>query len=83
MGVATFDTLKAVEALEEAGVEKGQAKATVAMVRNAVTEGVATKTDIAGLEARFFRAMWIQTSIVVGAVLSAAGLTVGLLMAFG
>ena len=83
MGVATFDTLKAAEALEEAGVGEAQAEAAVAMVRDAVTEGVATKTDIAGLEARFFPAMWIQTSIVVGAVLSAAGLTVGLLMAFG
>ena len=60
MGVATFDTLKAAEALEEAGVGEAQAEAAVAMVRDAVTEGVATKTDIAGLEARFFPAMWIQ-----------------------
>ena len=48
---ATFDTLKAAEALREAGVEERQAKATVDMVREAVTEGVATKTDIADLKA--------------------------------
>ena len=48
---ATFDTLKAAEALREAGFEEAQVKATVGMVRDAVTEGVATKTDIAGLKA--------------------------------
>lgn len=50
MAAATFDTLKAADALREAGVDERQAKATVAMVREAVTEGVATKTDIEGLK---------------------------------
>ena len=50
MPVATFDTQAAADALRDAGVAEAQAKATVAMVRDAVTEGVATKTDIEGLK---------------------------------
>ena len=49
MAGATFDTLEAADALQKAGFNEAQAKAAVAMVRDAVTEGVATKTDIAGL----------------------------------
>ena len=51
MAVATFDTLAAANTLEEAGFEKEQAKAAVAMVRDAVSESVATKTDIESLKA--------------------------------
>ena len=51
MSIATFDTQAAADTLREAGVEEAQAKATVAMVRDAIAEGVATKTDIAELKA--------------------------------
>ena len=52
MTVAAFDTLKAAEALAEAGIEERHAKAIANTMRDAVTEGVATKGDIARLEAR-------------------------------
>ncbi len=51
MTVATFDTYAAAKMLREAGFNEGQAEAAVAMVRDAVTEGVATKADIAALKA--------------------------------
>lgn len=52
MTVAAFDTLKAAEALAEAGIEEAHAKAIATTMREAVTEGVATKGDIARLETR-------------------------------
>ena len=52
MTVAAFDTLKAAEALAEAGIEERHAKAIATTMREAVTEGVATKGDIARLETR-------------------------------
>ena len=52
MTVATFDTCAAAKALREAGFDEAQAEAAVAMVRDAATEGGATKTDLAGLETR-------------------------------
>ena len=51
MTVATFDTYAAAKMLREAGFNEGQAEAAVAMVRDAVTEGVATKADIVALKA--------------------------------
>ena len=52
MTVATFDTHAAVTALRKAGFEERQAEAAVALVRDAVTEDVATKADIDRLEAK-------------------------------
>ena len=46
MAFAAFDTLRAVETLREAGVEEKQAKAIANTMRDAVTEGVATKADL-------------------------------------
>ncbi len=50
MTVATFDTYAAAKLLRDAGFDEKQAEAAVIMVRDAVTEGVATKADIARLE---------------------------------
>ena len=50
MPATAFDTLHAKQALTEAGVSDAHADAIVVMTRNAVTEGVATKTDIAELK---------------------------------
>ena len=47
-----FDTHAAVTALRKAGFDEPQAEAAVAMVRDAVTEGVATKADIDRLETK-------------------------------
>ena len=48
--VLAFDTLASARRLKEAGVATAQAEAHAEAVRDAVTEGVATKADIAGVE---------------------------------
>lgn len=72
---ATFDTYTAAKALRDAGFDEAQAEAAVAMVRDAVTEGVATKADlraeIAGLETRL-------TIRLGGLVIAVGGLVVAL-----
>ena len=73
MAVLTFDTHQAVKRLQEAGVDERQAEAFVATVGDAVGENVATKTDIAALradiaalEARLYRHLWVMAAGIVG-----------------
>ena len=49
MPVATFDTHAAVKALTKAGVDPAHAEAITDTMRDAVTEGVATKADLKDL----------------------------------
>ena len=51
MASATFDTLHAAKALTAAGFESQQAEAITNTIREAFTESVATKADIADLRA--------------------------------
>ena len=51
MPTATFDTLHAAKALTAAGFEAEQAEAITDTIRDAFTESVATKADIAELKA--------------------------------
>ena len=51
MASATFDTLHAAKALTAAGFEAHQAEAITDTIREAFTESVATKADLANLEA--------------------------------
>ena len=51
MASATFDTLHAAKALTAAGFAAPQAEAITDTIREAFTESVATKADLAGLEA--------------------------------
>lgn len=75
MTVATFDTYAAAKRLRDAGFDEGQAEAAVVVIRDAVTEGVATKTDIARLETliergvnRLLLAMFAVGGLVVVAI---------------
>ena len=75
MTVATFDSYTAAKRLREAGFDEGQAGAAVAVIRDAVTEGVATKTDVARLETliersvnRLLLAMFVVGGLVVAAI---------------
>lgn len=52
MAFAAFDTYAAAKALREAGFDERQAEAAVVMVRDAMTEGVASRNDIGRLENR-------------------------------
>ena len=82
MSAATFDTHQAVRRLEAAGIETRQAEAIVSEVRDAATADwaeLATKADLAGLEARMYRALWIQAAALIGTQLAIAGFVVHLL----
>jgi hypothetical protein len=76
----TFDTLKATDMLTSAGIAEEHARAITATMREAVTEGVATKTDIAGLETRMLK---VAIGVVVANTALTTGLTVGLLKLLG
>ena len=69
MNGAAFDTHAAVKALREAGAEERLAEAIAAVVRHAATAdrgALATKADlkadIGALEARIYRALWLQAA---------------------
>ena len=75
MAATTFDHLKAARAIEAAGIERHQAEAIAAAMRDAVTadrDEIATKTDLAALEghitAALHRALWIQGAGIVAIV---------------
>ncbi len=78
MTATAFDTYAAAKALREAGFDEAQAEAAVTMVRDAVTEGVATKADlktaIAELKADMLK-------VAVGIVLANAGAIVAAVVA--
>ena len=71
--VSGFDSLSYAQRLKAAGVDEKQAEAHAEAVRDAMTQGIATKADIARLEARIYRALLMQTSIYAGIVLTAFG----------
>ena len=75
MSTSTFDTLDAMRRLEQAGMERAQAEASVETIRDAQSE-LATKADLAALESRLllalaelradlYRALWIQGAGIV------------------
>lgn len=78
---AAFDTLAAAEALEAAGMDPRQAKACAAQLRcvaGANRAEPATRADLAGFEARLFRALWMQAAAIVATLTALAGLAIGL-----
>ena len=82
MSTAAFDTLSAAQDLEAAGIERKHAEAIAKVVHHG-DERAATKADlaaaIAGLEARMYRALWIQAVAIIGTQLAIAGFVVHLL----
>lgn len=75
MTATSFDTLKAARDLEAAGVERSQAEAIAAAIRDSQGE-LATKADLAGLKVDMLK-------IAIGIVVANTGLTVGLLQVLG
>ena len=80
MNATTFDTHQAVRRLEAAGIETRQAEAIVSEMRDAASSDLADfatksdlavlRADLAALEARMYRALWIQGGAIV-AILTA------------
>ena len=82
MNAATFDTYAAVKTLREAGADEAMAEAivnTASAAAGADRAQLATKTDLAGLESRMYRALWIQAAALIGTQLAIAGFIVHLL----
>ena len=68
MNGTTFDTLAAAKTLREAGFENRQAEAVAGVMRHAVGadhDTITTKADLASLEARLYRALWMQGAGIV------------------
>ena len=65
MSAVTFDTLKASRNLKAAGFDESQANAIVDTLGDAFGDTVATKTDLARLEARVYLAMLAQGAAIV------------------
>ena len=77
MASTAFNPLEAVRDLEAAGVERRQAEAHAEALRKAVIadrDESATKADLAALEGRFYRALWVQGAGIVIINLAALGL---------
>ena len=61
-----FDTFSAARSLEAAGVERPQAEAIASAIGH--SGEYATKADLAALESRVYRALWIQGGAVVAII---------------
>ena len=87
MSATAFDTLKAAEELTAAGLPEAHAKAIAGTMRNAVSEEVATKADLANLEARIdARIAALETRMVKfgsGLAVAVVAALFGLLRVFG
>ena len=73
MASPSFDTFSAARALEAAGVERSQAEtiaSAIAHTGETATKNdvVALKADLSNLEARMYRALWIQGGAIVGII---------------
>jgi len=71
MTATNFDALQAARDLEAAGIERRQAEAIAASMRDAASadrEQFATKADFAELRADLYRALWIQGGTIVAIV---------------
>ena len=80
MTVTAFDTYAAAKTLREAGFDDRQAEAAVTMVRDAMTESVATKADLAAAVANLKADMLkVAIGIVIANVAFTATLTVALI----
>ena len=97
--VPGFDTLAYARRLKEAGVAEAQAEAHAEAVRDAITEGVSTKADIARIEDKMatkadlgaLRAgvaglgvrLYRALMVLAGFTVAVAGVAVGLMQALG
>ena len=72
MSAAVFDTLKASRKLQDAGISKPHAEAIVCSMADAFSDTVATKADLAKLEATMYK-------LAAGIIVAVPALTVTLL----
>ena len=73
----TFNILKAIQNLRDAGFSESQASAIVGMMGDAFGATVTTKADLAALESRVYRFMVVQTGVTVGLIFAALFILIG------
>ena len=77
---AAFDTLNAARRLEAAGMQRDQAETIVDVIRQGHGELVTTG-DLSGhlsaLEARLYRALWIQAAGIIVVLAAFGGIAIG------
>ncbi len=76
MDAVPFDTHKAVSDLTDAGVPAPQAEAIVGTVKTAITEGIATKADLAEIKGELKSEMAALETRLTWRIVLAAGITI-------
>ena len=88
MATVPFDTLRAAQALRDAGFDDAQSEAIVATIQKSLGENVATKSDLselatktnlAELRADIYRALWIQGGVLVTIIMGIATVAVAII----
>ena len=74
---AAFDTLDAARRLEAAGMQRDQAEAIAAVFRQS-QGALVTTADLSALEARLYRALWVQAAGIIATIAALAGIAIGL-----
>ena len=76
---AAFDTLKAANRLQAAGMHRDHAEAVATIIGDGQGD-LATKDDIGNLAttAELYRALWIQAAGIVATIAALAGIVIGL-----
>ena len=74
---AAFDTLDAARRLEAAGMQRDQAEAIAAVFRQG-QGALVTTADLSALEARLYRALWVQAAGIIATIAALAGIAIGL-----
>ena len=64
-------TLEALDRLETAGFSREQSAAIVAAFNDQAEDRLATKADLSALEARLYRALWMQGGTLAALILAA------------
>ena len=62
--------------MKSSGFDEKQAESVVETIDQAVNETVATKTDLAKLETRIMRMMWVQLIAMVGMLIPVFGMLI-------
>lgn len=73
---AAFDTLNAARRLEAAGMRRDQAETIADVIRQGHGELVTTG-DLSALQARLYRALWIQAAGIIVALAAFGGIAIG------
>ena len=90
MATVPFDTLRAAQALRDAGFDDAQSEAIVATIQRSLGEDVTTKSDLFAvksdletklveLRADIYRALWIQGGILGTIMLGIATVAVAII----